>query len=295
MEAITKFKNLVKIDIEFLEDILNLPEIKSLLDELNILGRLDKTAQIFGLYLSREMRFNTITGRFHLAVRIPKGRNINLIVRDIKYPFHPIDYSLLIKLAVITVLYDVSLANNSISDDIISKINVELIDVVDNVRLFIDKLLKINATYLITPIVATNKVLNEYISKIDLINLDNLLPSQLLEKIKKLAEERIEIKFRPGGIGARDAEDEFDRRNGKLTKECDISYLELENKAKSVLAQRNLVNICQAITQFATLIELEGPCDQYSIEDLKDIIKQLIKILSKSNLCLLIKILSNKN
>jgi hypothetical protein len=283
MDVTDRFKLLTGVSTADFDKIINSAEVKHLLNELNVTNLLEKTAGLFRRYLTIRT-----DGKIVRLIATSSIRGKVKIIHHIKYPYNSgIDYLRLINIAIIDILYKESIRNKSIPRNIISDINTYLSDLTDeSAAILIDYLFKLNVVDLI-------HIDDPLITQADVENNKFLLPSQALFNLKKLAEERIEINFRPGGIGAREAEDEFDRRNAKLTKECDISYLELENKAILILEKARLINLCSVITQFANLIELEGPCDQYSIEDLKNVIEQLIRILAKSNLCLLINLLKN--
>jgi hypothetical protein len=308
MDLITTFKNIIQLHDVQLDNVLNSQEITELLTNLNILHLLHETAILFKVYLNKQLNNVLFTPRRISFYSIGHFLESNYYVyrgteKDINYKFSlstTIDYKAIIYLAAFEVLYVkfvLRLASTKITSDkdrfLYNEIQYQLrfiIHTSESINYLIKELFYSNTPFLIQPI--NDKNITEYINNDDIISQEaNLLPTELINKLKQIAEERAKTKFRPGGIGAREAEDEFDRRNGKLTKECDISYAELENKAKLFLETTNLINVCQAITQFANLIELEGSCDQYSIEDLKDVIKQLIKILAKTNLCLLIKLL----
>jgi hypothetical protein len=291
-ETIAKFKKLAGIvDHRFDNDINGFTQ--KVLYELNIFDLLEKTVNIFKIYLFKYLN-GEFTGNQEYEIRLlgldfPQTLNPETIAQTVSgysFSFDSIDYNNLINLATIAVLYNETINNKLLSDRILLRINDELVLSYGSSRL-VDRLFRVNAANMVLSAVSKIKNLTKFISKDDIINLiaisstDDFWLSKILSHTEQLGLNR-----------ALEEEDEFDRRNGKLTKECDISYLELENKAKLALEKASLINLCSVITEFANLIELEGPCNQYSIEDLKDVTKQLIKILAKTKLCLLIKLLS---
>jgi hypothetical protein len=122
--------------------------------------------------------------------------------------------------------------------------------------------------------------------EIENFNLITARTKEILNKLKEIIEVDEAENYTPGTIAYKETIDAIARRNGKLSKECDtLDYDELITLAKMYVKDASLTTLCSMVNSFKDRLDLEQPCDQYTIEDLLDVLTQLIDVLPKIELC----------
>lgn len=99
--------------------------------------------------------------------------------------------------------------------------------------------------------------------------------------IEKTLHQEYERVYAYGGPQYRETFDEWERREGRLTENCDAkSYPTLEGWVRSVLPHLSLEEICEILDRHKTILQdYEPPCIEYSRGELLPLLNELLSYL----------------
>lgn len=111
--------------------------------------------------------------------------------------------------------------------------------------------------------------------------------ADILQIIREALAEEYDRLYAYGTQEYRRLADEWDRRVGRLPPECDrLSYPDLETRVRQILPRLSLDSLCQIVERHQHLLEnYEPPCQDYSKDDLIELLLALIPYLPKLELC----------
>lgn len=116
--------------------------------------------------------------------------------------------------------------------------------------------------------------------------IDAIIP--IIEKTLHTEYERV---YAYGGPQYREHFDEWERREGRLSENCDAkSYATLEGYVRNVIPHLNLREICEILDRHKAILQgYESPCIEYSREELLPLLEELLSYLPKSDLCSILR------
>lgn len=113
----------------------------------------------------------------------------------------------------------------------------------------------------------------------------------ILEKISFFISQDEEAKYTPGTRAYNKMVDEYARKTGKLDPQCQLDDVELEVLLRMYLKDATMTQMCQITAQFSDRFELDGPCEDYNLEELIEPVSKLVLELPKYQICEILKLL----
>lgn len=127
--------------------------------------------------------------------------------------------------------------------------------------------------------------------RIDDFGTEEALIDAIIPIIQKVTTEEYERVYAYGGPQYRETFDDWERREGRLSTDCDAkSYATLEGWVRTIIPHLNLQEICEILDRHQAILQnYKPPCAEYTLIELVPLLEELLSYLPKSDLCYILR------